>query len=69
MELGRPADALPSAREAVAIYRELASSDSDTHRLELAYALQNLGILYAELGRVPEAQLASAEAEALSGKS
>jgi tetratricopeptide (TPR) repeat protein len=68
-ELGRPADALPCAQEAVAIYRELASSDPDTHRRGLANSLQDLDVWYSELGREPEAELATAEAEALREKS
>ena len=53
----------------MAIYRELASSDPNTYRLGLANSLQNLGVLYSELGCKPEAELATAEAEGLREKS
>jgi hypothetical protein len=64
-ELGRPADALPDAEKAVAIYRELASSNPRAHRLGLAMALTSIGEVYLQSGRQTEAESASAEARAL----
>ena len=54
-ELGRPAEALPPAQEAVAIHRELAAAYPDRYRPDLARSLSNLGIQFSELGRPAEA--------------
>jgi tetratricopeptide (TPR) repeat protein len=53
--LGRPADALPPAEEAVAIYRDLAAADPDRYRPHLANALTNLGARFSGIGRAAEA--------------
>jgi len=53
--LGRPADALLPAEEAVTIYRDLAAADTGRYRHALANALTNLGVRFSELGRAAEA--------------
>lgn len=53
-ELGRHADALPPAEEAVILYRELATANP-AHRSDLARALTNLGARYGELGLAADA--------------
>jgi tetratricopeptide (TPR) repeat protein len=53
-ELGRNADALPPAEQAVSIRRELAAS-AERHRGGLASSLDNLGIRLSELGRPADA--------------
>ncbi len=54
-QVGRPADAVPPAQEAVTIRRELAAALPDRYRPDLAASLSNLGVCYAELGRPAEA--------------
>ena len=61
-ELGRPGDALPAAQEALAIRRELAESNPDLYRPDLAQSLNNLSSILAQLGRPAEALLVSREA-------
>ncbi|WP_279340778.1 tetratricopeptide repeat protein [Sphaerisporangium perillae] len=53
--LGRPADALPSALEALTICRELAQANPDRYRPDLADSLSNLGAMFLELGRPADA--------------
>ena len=60
--LGRPAEALPVAQEAAAMYRELAAADPDRYRLYLAEALSDLGIRFWELNRPAEALPVTQEA-------
>ena len=49
--LDRPADALPVAQEAVATYRELAATNHDRYRSDLARSLFNLGASLSKLGQ------------------
>jgi hypothetical protein len=53
-KLGWPSEALTVEQEAVATYRNLASTDPDRYRPELARSLANLGISLYELGRPSE---------------
>ena len=48
---GRPAEALPMAEEAVAIYRELAATNPGRYRPNLAESLGDLGGCRVMLGR------------------
>jgi tetratricopeptide (TPR) repeat protein len=64
-KLGRPAEALPAAEEAVAIWRELAAADSAKYRPGLASSLANLGDIVSKLGRPAEALPAAEEAVAI----
>ena len=61
-QLGRPWDALPAIKEAVSLYRELASVHPDRYQFELADALAHLGIGLSELGCPAEALQATQEA-------
>jgi hypothetical protein len=61
-ELGRPADALPDAQEALAIRRELAEANPDLYRPNLAQSLSNLSSILAQLGRPADALLVTQEA-------
>ncbi|MFC4530268.1 tetratricopeptide repeat protein [Sphaerisporangium dianthi] len=61
-QLGRPADALAAAEEAVTIYRELAEHHPDRYRSDLADSLTALGIWLSELGRSREALSPAEEA-------
>ncbi|WP_203972753.1 tetratricopeptide repeat protein, partial [Planotetraspora silvatica] len=54
-ELGRHAEALPLAEEAVTIRRELAATYPDRYRPDLATALHNLSVRFVELGRPTDA--------------
>jgi tetratricopeptide (TPR) repeat protein len=54
-QLGRHADALRSAQDAVAIRRRLAATDAGYPRSDLAASLIDLGMRLAELGRPAEA--------------
>ena len=63
--LGRPAEALPVAEEAVAIRRELAAASPDRYRPDLAASLSNLGVTFSELGRPAEALPVAEEAVAI----
>ncbi len=54
-QLGRPAEALPRAQEAVTIRRELAQASPDRYRPDLARSLDNLGVRFSALGRPAEA--------------
>src|SRR6266487_3969376 len=58
--LGRPADALPPAEEAVAIYRDMAAADPDRYRPKLANALTNRGVRFSQVGR-PDATVGPTE--------
>jgi tetratricopeptide (TPR) repeat protein len=60
--LGRPAEALPPAEEAVTIHRELAAANPYRYRPDLAGSLINLGIFFRQLGRPAEALLPAEEA-------
>ncbi len=64
-QIGRPAEALPVTREAVAAYRELAAASPDRHRPDLARSLSDLGVLLSELGRPAQALLVAEEAVAV----
>ena len=64
-QLGRLAEALPPAQEAVTIRRELAEAYPDRYRPDLATSLSNLGSTFSALGRPAEAEAASNEAQAL----
>jgi hypothetical protein len=64
---GRPAEAMLSEQEAVAIYRELAETHPDHNRPLLARLLDDLGAIYATLGRTAEAEEAREEAERIRG--
>ena len=64
-ELGRPADALPVAEEAVGMYRDLAAASPDRYRPDLAFALANLGVWLSELGRPADALPVAEEAVAI----
>jgi tetratricopeptide (TPR) repeat protein len=61
-QAGHLARAVPPAKEAVRIYRQLAAAHPGTYRPDLANALTNLGLRYSELDRPEEALLASREA-------
>ncbi|MDF5757641.1 tetratricopeptide repeat protein [Spongiactinospora sp. TRM90649] len=54
-QLGRPADALPPTQEALTIRRELAETNPDRYRPDLARSLSNLGVQFSELGRPADA--------------
>jgi len=54
-ELGRPAEALPVAEEAVAMYRNLAAISSDRYRPGLARSLAWLAAIHEVLGQVVQA--------------
>jgi tetratricopeptide (TPR) repeat protein len=64
-QLGRTADALPVAQEAVAIHRELAAASPDRYRPGLAASLSGLGVTFAALGRPADALPAEQEAVAI----
>jgi hypothetical protein len=53
-DVGRPAEALSRAEEAVTVYREMAS-DNPAYLPDLARALNNLGVHHSTLGRPAEA--------------
>lgn len=59
--LGRRADALEAAQEAVAIRRKLAASNPQAFLPNLAGSLNNLGILLSDLGRREDALAPSEE--------
>ena len=61
-QAGHLARAVPPAKEAVRIYRQLVAADPGTYRPDLAKALTNLGLWYFELDRPEEALPASREA-------
>ncbi len=63
--MGRPADALPATEEAVAIYRELASTDPGRYRPDVARSLTNLGVRHSELGRPADAFASAQEGQAI----
>jgi hypothetical protein len=56
--------------EAVTIRRELAAANPDRYRPDLAASLDNLGVMFSELGRPADAEAAQREAQAIqtSGK-
>jgi tetratricopeptide (TPR) repeat protein len=62
-ELGRPADALPPAQEAVGIRRELAAAYPDRYRADLAHSLWALADALDSLDRTAEAEAARHEAD------
>jgi hypothetical protein len=64
-ELGRPADALPPALEAVTIRRELAAGNPDRYDPDLADSLNYLADLLSELDRPTKAEAARQEARTL----
>ena len=66
-ESGRPAQALPFAEEAVAIYRKLAGTAPDRYRSDLGNALNALADVLDALGQKSLAQAARAEAGTLGG--
>lgn len=61
-KLGRREEALQAMREAVELYRKLATHNPDDFRLNLAGYLNNLGNRLSELGRREEALQATREA-------
>jgi hypothetical protein len=61
-QLGRPAEALPPAQEAVEIRRELAATDPDQYRSDLARSLRVLALALNGLGRTTEAEAARRDA-------
>jgi hypothetical protein len=61
----RPAEALPPAEEAVAMYRELAAASPDQYRPDLANSLSNLGSRLFRLDRRAEALPVAEEAVAM----
>ena len=63
-ELGRADEALAVTAEAVALYREPATTPG-RRRPDMARALENLGIRLSELGRADEALKPTEEAIAL----
>ena len=65
--MDRSADALPHAREAADICRDLVAVDPGRYRPDLAAALTNLVIPLLVLGKNAEAEEAYAEALALGG--
>ena len=65
LELGRPADALAPAEEAVALCRELAASSPDRCCAELAIRLSNHSQVLWALDRSAEAAVARDEADAI----
>ncbi len=64
-QAGRPRQALPPTREAVAAYRELAAASPDRYRPDLARSLSNLAIQNSALGKDAEALAAREEALAI----
>ena len=64
-ELSRPADALPAAQEAVAIYRKLATTNPDRHRPGLAVSLSDLSVTLFKLSRPTDALPVAQEAVAI----
>jgi hypothetical protein len=63
--LGQPAEALPHAVEAVAIYREAAQLNPGRFNLHLAAALDTLARILSMLDRTAEAAAVRAEATVL----
>jgi hypothetical protein len=61
-QLGRPEEALPEIRQAVAAYRELARINPDRYQADLAASLAGLGIGFSETGRAVEALAVTQEA-------
>ena len=59
---GRSEDALSAHREAVSIYRQLVTADSDTYQSALARALDHLGVSLWALGRPEDALPVAQEA-------
>ena len=64
-DIGRSAEALPLAEQAVVMYRELAAAMPDQYRPHLADSLTNLGIRFWELGRPADALSVTEQAVAM----
>ena len=64
-QMGRPAEAVPAAEEAVEIRRELEAARPGRHRADLAVSLGNLGVWTWQAGSQPEALAPTIEAIAL----
>jgi len=64
-EMGRAADALAAAEEAVALFRELADTRPERYRRELAEALAHLTKILVAVGRHAEADAARENAASL----
>jgi tetratricopeptide (TPR) repeat protein len=64
-EVGRREDALATARDAVAIRRELANEQPDAFRADLAVALANLGKALLDVGRREDALAVAQESVAI----
>ena len=62
--LGRPAEALPPAEQAVEAYRELAAASPDSYRPALAGSLRVLAAALDDLGRPADADAARRDADA-----
>jgi tetratricopeptide (TPR) repeat protein len=63
--LGRPEEAEPFLTETVALRRQVSAVDPEAFRAVLARSLSNLGLLYLDLGRYPDALRATEEAVAI----
>ena len=66
-ELDRPADALPIAEEAAAIYRGLATANLDQYRLVLAHSLAALATIRQKLCQTADADSMHAEVAQVTG--
>jgi tetratricopeptide (TPR) repeat protein len=64
-QVGRPADALAPAQEAVTMRREMAAAAPKRYRPDLAESLTNLGICFSGLGRPADALAPAQEAVAI----
>jgi hypothetical protein len=62
-QVGRPAEALPPAQDAVEIRRELAAAYPDRYRPDVARSLRVLANALDSLGRTAEAEAARHEAD------
>jgi tetratricopeptide (TPR) repeat protein len=67
-DLGQREAALAATREAVELYRELATRNPDAFQPDLARSLNNLGIRLSALGQREAALAATREAEQLVSK-
>jgi hypothetical protein len=64
-QLGRAAEALTVTEKAVTIYRQLAETQPERYRPELAASLGTLGVRFSDLGRADEAASVTEEAVAI----
>ena len=67
-DLGQRGAALTATREAVELYRELATRNPDAFQPGLATSLSNLGMMLSDLGQRDAALAAIREAEQLLSK-